>query len=149
MHEFEYDVMQKARLARSAKHKTASVRGGRKCTLPCDNLTPAQIRKLNGEPATYRLDKPMTWKEFKAMPEDLRKQYIRDLQLRYGANDAALATMLGVGKQTVLFARRELGIPSLGRGGSGKMSEGQESAWQAFCDGGTEEPSSCEERKKR
>ena len=28
------------------------------------------------------------------------------------------------------------------------MSEGQESAWQAFCDGGTEEPSSCEEQEE-
>lgn len=146
MNDFAFDVMQKASIARSARNKVASVKGGTGCRLPCDNMTPAQIRKLSGEPETYRLDKPMTWLEFKAMPEDLRKKYLRDLQLKYGANDAALATMFGVRTQTVLLSRRNLGIPSLGRGGSGKMSARQEEAWQTFLEGGepTEE-SSCEE----
>lgn len=134
MNDFDFEVIQKAKTARSAKHKKASARGPRGCSLPCDNLTPAQIRKLNGEPETYRLDRPLDWATFTDMPEDLQAKYIHDLQVRYGANDAVLAAMFGVSSFMVRSRRETLGVSSLGRGGSGKMNDGQMRVWQMFLD---------------
>lgn len=147
MNDFDYDVMQKAKIARSARNKTASVRGSKKCTLPSDYLTAAEKKKLNSVPVVSRLDKPMGWTDFKAMSEDLRRQYIRDLQLKYGANSKMLGAMFGVSNQTVLNVQKALGIVSISRGT--RVTERQEAAWQAFLEGGAEaeEVSSCEEQK--
>lgn len=147
MHEFDYDVMQKAKIARSAKHKTASVRGSRKCTLPSDYMTQVEKRKLNGEVNTYRLDKPMSWEEFKEMPDDLQAEYLRRLISAYGVNAKVLGEMFGKNNQTIINRQKKLGIPSAHRGT--RMSARQEGLWQIFLEGGaeTEEASSCEKQR--
>ena len=75
MHDFDYDAMQKKRIARGASHMKCGSKS-KKCTLPSDYLTAAQKRRLNGPVSTYKLDEPMNWESFKAMPEDLQKKYI-------------------------------------------------------------------------
>lgn len=82
MNEFDFDVMQKKRLSASARHKVNGSKS-RKCGLPSDHMTPAQIKKLNGPCESYDLGKPMTWDDFKAMPIDLRQQYLDGLHSRF------------------------------------------------------------------
>ena len=137
MHDFDFDVMQKKTVARSAKYKRASSRGPKGCSLPSDNMTPAQIRKLSSEPVTYRLDRPMTWKEFNAMPEDLQAEYLRKLIAAYGVNASPLSKMFGITRQTVLNKQNKLGIPTASRGA--RMNVMQERHWQAFLEGVQEE----------
>lgn len=144
MNDFDFEVIQKAKTARSAKHKKASARGPRGCSLPCDNLTPAQIRKLNGEPETYRLDRPLDWATFKSMPADLRKQYLIDLRTKYDANAMMLGAMFGVNNQTVLNQQKELGIPPMSRGAH--ASRATRARWKAFCDGAAQE-TACQEQE--
>ena len=46
MNDFDYDALQKKRLARSDRCRKRSTR---KCTLPSDYLTPSERKRRNGE----------------------------------------------------------------------------------------------------
>ena len=133
MHDFDYDAMQKKRIAHGAAHMKHNRKG---CSLPSDNLTAAQKRRLNGPVNTYKLDEPMSWESFKAMPEDLQKQYILNLQNIYQANDKMIGKMLGKSDVTVGEYRKKLGINSIGKS---KMTRDEVSIrntkWDAFCNG--------------
>ena len=133
MHDFDYDAMQKKRIARGAAHMK---RGNKKCTLPSDYLTAAQKRRLNGPVSTYKLDEPMNWESFKAMPEDLQKKYILNLQETYQANNDMLGKMFGVTGVSVCRMRNALGIKAMGQS---KMTHDEvtvrDAKWDAFCNG--------------
>ena len=133
MHDFDYDAMQKKRIARGASHMKHNRKG---CSLPSDYLTAAQKRRLNGPVSTYKLDEPMNWESFKAMPEDLQKKYILNLQETYQANNDMLGKMFGVTGVSVCKMRHALGIGAMGQS---KMTRDEvairDAKWDAFCNG--------------
>ena len=135
MHDFDYDAMQKKRIARGAAHMKRGSKS-KKCTLPSDYLTAAQKRRLNGPVSTYKLDEPMNWESFKAMPEDLQKKYILNLQETYQANNDMLGKMFGVTGVSVCKMRHALGIGAMGQS---KMTRDEvavrNAKWDAFCNG--------------
>ena len=135
MHDFDYDAMQKKRIARGASHMKRGSKS-KKCTLPSDYLTDAQKRRLNGPVSTYKLDEPMSWESFKAMPEDLQKKYILNLQETYQANNDMLGQMFGVTGVSVCKMRHALGIGAMGQS---KMTRDEvavrDAKWDAFCNG--------------
>lgn len=107
MNDFDYDALQKKRLARSDRCRKRSTH---KCTLPSDYLTPTERKRRNGEMKTYNLSKPMTYAEFLAMPDDLQAQYLRSLRWRFGASDKRIAEMMGVTHPVIKKHRDRLGI---------------------------------------
>ena len=135
MHDFDYDAMQKKRIARGASHMKRGSKS-KKCTLPSDYLTDAQKRRLNGPVSTYKLDEPMSWESFKAMPEDLQKQYILNLQNTYQANDKMIAKLFGKSDVTVGEHRKRLGLKPIGKS---RMTRDEvavrDAKWDAFCNG--------------
>ena len=135
MNDFDYDAMQKKRIARGASHMKRGSKS-KKCTLPSDYLTAAQKRRLNGPVSTYKLDEPMSWESFKAMPEDLQKKYILNLQETYQANNDMLGKMFGVTGVSVCKMRHALGIGAMGQS---KMTRDEvavrDAKWNAFCNG--------------
>ena len=135
MNDFDYDVMQKKRIARGASRMKRGSKS-KKCTLPSDYLTAAQKRRLNGPVSTYKLDEPMSWESFKAMPEDLQKQYILNLQNTYQANDKMIGKLFGKSDVTVGEYRKKLGINPIGKS---KMTRDEKTVcdakWDAFCNG--------------
>lgn len=135
MHDFDYDAMQKKRIARGASHMKRGSKS-KKCTLPSDYLTAAQKRRLNGPMSTYKLDEPMNWESFKAMPEDLQKKYILNLQNTYQANNDMLGKMFGVTGVSVCRMRHALGVGAMGQS---KMTRDEvavrDAKWDAFCNG--------------
>lgn len=62
--------------------------------LPSDNLTEKEIEALHGEVKTYRLREPMTWEQFKAMPDDLKVEYIEKIRKNFNAPDAYIAELM-------------------------------------------------------
>ena len=54
MTDFDYDVMQKKRLARNQFHNAKYKHGG--CHLPHEDLTPAQMKRRNGPIMTYSIN---------------------------------------------------------------------------------------------
>ena len=135
MNDFDYEVMQKKRIARGASRMKRGSKS-KKCTLPSDYLTAAQKRRLNGPVSTYKLDEPMSWESFKAMPEDLQKQYILNLQNTYQANDKMIGKLFGKSDVTVGEYRKKLGINPIGKS---KMTRDEKTVcdakWDAFCNG--------------
>ena len=135
MHDFDYDAMQKKRIARAASHMQHGSKS-KKCTLPSDYLTAAQKRRLNGPVSTYKLDEPMKWESFKAMPEDLQKKYILNLQETYQANDKMIAKLFRKSDVTVGEHRKRLGLKPTGKS---RMTRDEvavrDAKWAAFCNG--------------
>lgn len=95
MTDFDYDCYLKKQVAHSAVRKKNGSRSKR-CTLPSDILTNAQRKKLNGKVVTYKMGSPMTWKEYKDLPDDLKKQYLDNLISKYDVGSKQIAEMLGV-----------------------------------------------------
>ena len=71
MNDFDYEVLQKKRLARQAFHKKGGSKS-RKCPMSTDRMTRKQWIERCGEVVTYELGKPMGWEAFKQMPVALQ-----------------------------------------------------------------------------
>ena len=108
MNDFDYDALQKKRIAQGDRHRK---RGGksRKCSLPQDYMTPAQLRRMNGPVKTYNMNAPLSWYEFCQMPEDLQRQYLDGLRTRYSATNEMLGELFHVHPTTVSQKRLALG----------------------------------------
>lgn len=96
MNDFEYDSMQKKRIARSARAQKKGSKS-RKCTLPSDYLTESQKRKLNGEVMTYQINKPISWAEFKKYPIDIQKKYLESFAKEHHCTLYMMEEMFGCG----------------------------------------------------
>ena len=135
MNDFDYDALQKKRIAAGARHMKRGSRSKR-CSLPSDNLTPAQLKRRNGPVSTYKLDAPMGWDDFKAMPVDLQKQYLTNLVETYGATNEMLGDMFYVHPTHVGAVKKALGVISNNpRHLSKAKKDIRDQMWAAFCNG--------------
>lgn len=88
---FYDDVKERNAMKSCAFHKVNGSKSKR-CTLPSDNLTPAQKRKLNGPVKEYELHKRMTYHEFKKMPTDLQQAHLDYIQRRFRIGVTTIST---------------------------------------------------------
>lgn len=65
---------------------------------------------MNGEVKSYQLNDPMKWKEFKQLPDDLKKQYIQGLRKRFDIGNKQLEEMFGCSRNTVAQEIKRLGL---------------------------------------
>ena len=82
MNDFDYDAMRKKKLCASARKQKNGCKS-RKCSLPSDHLTAAQLRAKNGPITSCNLNEPMDWEMFKALSADLQSEYIKGLNSRF------------------------------------------------------------------
>lgn len=108
MNDFDYDCMQKKRIAMGAFAHINRKRGG--CSLPSDTLTEKQRKEKNGEVKSYNITRPMPWYEFKAMPEDLKREFSRNMQ-SFGGTAKWLAEKMGASDQTIRAYAERVGAP--------------------------------------
>jgi hypothetical protein len=113
MNDFDYDCMQKKRIAMGAFAHINRKRGG--CSLPSDTLTEKQRKEKNGEVKSYNITRPMPWHEFKGVPDDLKREYLRNMQ-SCGAAATYLADEMGCCSATIREYGEKLGAP-FARGG--------------------------------
>ena len=111
MHDFDFDIMEKKRIAQGARARKCGSKS-RKCTLPSDYLTAAQKKGLNGKVSTYNLSGPMTYSKFRVMPDDLQKEYLLKLRNEMGATLTAMGKMMQCSPETVRQALMRHGIPT-------------------------------------
>jgi hypothetical protein len=95
MNEFDYEVMQKKKLARSARHKKNGSRS-RYVSLPSDYEKPKKE-----DVKVYKIGKPISWEEFKSYPHDVQVQYLEWIKDNLGVTTASCAEMWGIRKGTV------------------------------------------------
>lgn len=110
MTDFDYDVYLKKRIARGYRNKKNGSKSKR-CSLGSDNMTQKQWKERNGEVMSYNLSSPMSWDEFKMMPQDLRAAYITRLKEKYSVTATDLARFFGCVPSTITkYCKSELGI---------------------------------------
>lgn len=93
MNDFDYDSLQKKRIARGVMHKKGGSRS-RKCGLPSDYLTKKQLEERNGPVMSYAMNLPMDWETFKSMPTDLQQTYLDSLNSRFTVGSATISKEL-------------------------------------------------------
>ena len=135
--ELEKENRDRKSTARSARNRVSGSKS-KHCSLPCDSLTPSQLKALNGPVEEYNLKAPLNWAAFSSMPDDLCVEYLRQLKALYSPNDAMLADMFGVTRTTVYLKRKALGVPSPGKGY--RPRNGCLSAWNDFLHPEAKEP---------
>lgn len=113
---FHSEVRDKKVTARSARN-TRTHNGKRGMVkLPSDYMTKKELNAMNGEVKSYRLNEPMSWKEFKAMPDDIKVTYVKLLREKFHCIDSAIAEMMGIHKATFHNEMNRLGIMVGGKG---------------------------------
>ena len=117
-YEYVQDCKDKKVTARSARHaRTHNGKGG-SVKFPSDYMSAKELKSMNSECKTYRMNEPMTWDEFKAMPDDLKISYVKGLREKFRVPACEIAMMMGVNPPTFNKYLRCLGIAE-GRGSSG------------------------------
>jgi hypothetical protein len=107
---FISDVKDKKITARSAKHMRTHCGKGGRVRLPSDNLSKKELQKMNGECKSYRLNSPMAWNEFKAMPDDIKITYIKLLREKFDVPDCEIYKMFGTNKDALSRYFKALGL---------------------------------------
>lgn len=127
---FIQDVKEKRTTARSARNARTHTGKSGAVKLPCDYMTPKELKAMNGECKSYRLNDPLSWGDFKVLPDDLKTIYIKSLREKYNIPDFKIAEAMGISKQTMIFEIRRLGL-SKGKKAGGKIKWKQDEfyAW--------------------
>ena len=100
-YEFVQDSIEKKGTARSARNARTHCGKSGAVKLPSDYLTKKEIKAMSGEVIQYAsLKKPMSWEDFKKLPNDLKAAYIKWIREKFNAPDNCIADMFGVKKNT-------------------------------------------------
>ena len=129
---FVSDVRDKKRTARGAFNKRTHCGKGGAVKFPSDFMSKKEIMAMNGEVKAYKLNDPMTWGEFKSMPDDLKIGYVKSLRERFSVSDAEIGRMMGVSRSSVSSETKRLGIPSSNTRGRHVWDK---DGWYAWCNG--------------
>lgn len=89
---------------------------------------------MSGEVKSYRLNEPMTWVEFKAMPDDLKVTYIKLLREKFNVADKTIGEMFGVSQRTISLYLCGLGCSS-GNHSRGRCTKWDEAGWNRWVNG--------------
>lgn len=129
MNDFDYEVMQKKRIARGAAHMKRGSKS-KKCTLPSDHMTQAEWKRRNGPVSTYSLNKPMDWETFKSLPVDIQQSYIDILQSRFNVTTASISRdLFGKTSPTLKSHMEKTGIKYIQMKGR-NMSAEEKELWE-------------------
>ena len=107
--------------------------GGRQVRLPSDHLSKKEIEAMSGECVTYNMKAPVKWSAFKEWPDDIQREYLKNLEDSFHAKTEDVAGMMSTGYDNIRMLKKALGIAS-GRGG--KRPPLDENGWTAFLTGG-------------
>ena len=103
------DSISKKRTAQSARHRRTHCGKGGSVKFPSDYMTKKELKAMNGEVKSYRLNDPMMWKEFKKLPDDIKTMYIKSIREKYDVPDQYIAEVMGVNPSTFCKTMKRLG----------------------------------------
>lgn len=126
------DVREKKNVSRSYRNKRTHCGRGGAVRLPSDKLTKKELQKMNGQCETYKLNQPMKWPEFLAMPVELQITYVKKLREKYGVPDTRIARMMFINQSTFSQYVRKLGIPGTRKPGGYTWDK---DGWYLFAQG--------------
>jgi hypothetical protein len=114
--DFVKDSIDKKNVARSARHARTHCGKSGGVKLPCDFMSKKELKAMSGECKSYRLNSPMSWKELRAMPEDLQIAYIKAIKEKYNPTVTAIGKMMGVERANLSKYLHSLGFEKASRG---------------------------------
>lgn len=126
---FVQDIRDKKNVARSARSKRTHNGKGGSVKLPSDYMTKKEIQSMNSEAKSYRLNDPMSWTEFMAMPDDIKGVYIKMLREKFNAPDSRIAKMMGVSGCSFSIEMKRLGLSAGHRSCNNKWDADGFYAW--------------------
>lgn len=104
------DSREKKSIAASAfKQKTHCGKGGR-VKFPSDYLSKKELKAMNGECKSYRMNDAISWSEFVEWPNEHKVAYIKRIREKFGVSDQYIAEMFGVATNMFLMYLKELGL---------------------------------------
>lgn len=111
---FISDVREKKSIGRGAYHKRSHAGKGGAVKFPSDYMTKKELKAMNGVTKSYNINNPMSWDEFKAMPDDIKVIYIKAVRDKFHVANTDIAKMFGVHPVTMQkhFARLGIGHES-------------------------------------
>ena len=75
------DSIEKKKIARSSHNRKAHCGKGGRVKFPSDYLSKKELKAMNSDVKSYNLNRPMTWGEFRSMPQDLQIMYIKSFAM--------------------------------------------------------------------
>ena len=144
MNDFDFDVMQKKKLNSGARHRVCGSKSKR-CGLPRDHLTTAQLKAKSGPVERYDLNRPMSWERFKGMPDDLKVEYLNGICERFKVSIAAISEdMLGMSCATLRMHLKRYGLEVCSGHKGGRMLKDSKAAWDRWLRGENPDPTAQE-----
>ena len=131
MNDFDFDVMERKRIASNARRRKCCSKS-KKCSLPTDHMTQKQWKERNGKVMSYQMNAPMSWAEFKEAPVDIQEMYIRGLMEKFGVLATDLGGMFGVGARTVSRYCKEV-LPGIVFRRGSRITKENRAAFAEFC----------------
>lgn len=116
------DSIEKKKIAHSSHNRKTHCGKGGRVKFPSDYLSKKELKAMNGVVKSYNINKPMTWKEFRSMPQDLQIIYIKKLRNEFGVPDIVLSKAMGICKSSFSRAMSELNL-SLGKCAGAKSKQ--------------------------
>ncbi len=131
---FYEDIRQKNSAKSGAYHRVSGAKSKR-CTLPSDHLTAAEMRRRNSPVSSIKLNQPITYEEFKTLTPTLQALYLDHLIHEYHARRIDVVQMLGISQS--MWGKIKPTIPCKLNFPKGKHEPAPE--WLAFLGGEAEE----------
>lgn len=144
MNDFDFDVLQKKRIARNAKYQKKGSRS-KGCKLPGDYLTKAEKAKLSKTLVSFSLHDPITPAQFKLCSTPLKREWLEWVCGEFNAGATAISQDLWGMHRTYLTNYLKNYEPTLNdifAHHRRRQSKAERERWLAWCAGGagTEEP---------
>lgn len=109
MNDFEFDCLQKKRLAQQAKYRKRGSKS-KKCPMSTDHMTKKQWIERCGKIVTIKMDSPVSWASFKELSKQTQEEYLKNLMEKYHINASSLAEMFHI---TPITVRRHIATQGL------------------------------------
>lgn len=131
------DSIEKKRIAASAHKQRSHCGKGGSVKFPCDFMSKKELRAMNGPVEEFNLNKPMSWEEFKALPDDLKITYIKKLREKFSIPNTAIAEMFGIHSATLCGYLKCLGL-GVGKSAGATMRNWDKDGFAKWCGKETE-----------
>lgn len=126
------DIREKKSTGRSARNRRTHAGKGGRVRFPSDYLSTKEKKAMNGKVESYRINDPMAWAEFKALPDDIKVMYIKALRNRFHAPDTKIAEMLGIHKAQLSKENKRLGLSAGANTGKTTMKQFDREGWERW-----------------
>lgn len=139
-YEMTKEIRDKSITARSARHTRTHCGKSGAVKFPSDFLSRKELKAMSGECIKYAsLKKPMTWEEFKKLPDDLKVEYIKSIRERFGVPDKHIAEMFGCSACTLSLWLKDLKCSGKPSSGNKQWEKEKFYAWRSGADTDTVE----------